>query len=251
MGADKADAKQDDLFDFTVALPAVPEAWLDKVTVQSWSAPAVGDYYGGYGYNSRTFPGGAQGKKPGGRDFPIDNLLGAGYIDEDFWDAFAKGGFTPEAWDELARTLGDDAAMYGIETPLLEPVDESAIDWPVPEDEEVFVPGFEFSKVVRDGLGLTNLTTDQYPSLRTYSVYRILLEELSSSWCPLRTGPVLEIHNIHKQGISYTPEAFIKFQPCLASYLRDLSAPSFGVDASVFASDVFDLLEDYHAGTIY
>lgn len=251
MGADKADAKQDDLFDFTVTLPAVPEEWLDKVTVQCWSTTAVGDYYGGYGYSSRTFPGDTQGKKPGGRDFPKDNLLGAGYIDADFWEAFAGEAFTPEAFDELARALGDDAAMYGLETPVQNPVgkEESDLDWSAPEDEEVFVVGAEFSHVVRTGLGLHHLVTDQYPSLRTFSIYRILIDNLADYWAPARVGAVQEIHNIHKKGISYTPEAFIQSQPSLTSYLTDLAG--FQVDPSVFASDVFDLLEAYHSGLVY
>lgn len=251
MGAEKADVKQDELFDFSVPLPEVPTEWLDKVTVSSgWTA---GDYYGGgYGnFNSRTFPGGTNTKKPGASDCPRDNKAPNAIIDEDYWAIFDPALFTDEDYAELSKVLGANADYYGVGKPTVGPVDTSGGDWTDPQDEIVYFPGSAFTSLVKLMFGITEIVTDQYPTVRTLTMYRLIFENLVDNWSTSREGPVLTIHNIHKTGISYTPEAFIDFQPAFVGYLQDLSKPSFGITKADFAGDVFALLEDYHLGTIY
>lgn len=286
---EKFEAKADEIFDFSVPLPAVPPEWLAKVTVQTYGGVGTGyENWGGYyanrggthGSNVRPFRhgqevGGTSQKKLGsgaGKSF-LDSAYSAATlpaIDPDTCTEEQRVALVAILGEKLSKELGFDTPRAVVEADtgsLTDLMDEEAMmefffggaapggDTTDPSNPNlVWAPGAEFTALVKLMFTLTEINTEQYPTLRTLRVYEIIVDELAGVY---EAGTddrgqkyFVNAHKGGKDGIRTLARAFVANEPGLVSYVHYNAIPgNFTIDK--FAEDVWELLFDMGQGLVY
>ena len=156
------DLKIADIFEDRVTLPEVPQAWLDKVTVQTF--PLYGGYYAGEGWYGSQKSNHGQGSQ---------STVAKKGPDGNHWENLATAVST-KSYDSLLAALGEEFTEYlGLNKVAAVPSTYN------PDDAvEEFLSNIESpatSLLLSMGLGLANLDPVDYPGLRTLGVYEYLV----------------------------------------------------------------------------
>lgn len=274
----KVKAELHDIFEHKVDVPAVPEEWLEKVTISGgsyswggygglWAGSDYGDYDwpgGRQGGGHATFRGGQQtsGKQTGpgshGRSLGKRHYNGVqNYIDKDnFWSILTGADLTEDDLAQLEKEFGVtfDEEFRSI---FARPADGNVVYLPAgaSDEEEVIElmdvvqkPGPDFDRMLRVAGGFIEVSSDTYRSLVTLSVYDTIFKLHEDGWVASVSGGFKEINHSRKAGISFTPWKFSQEIKPLAMYAESYKA---FIDAGDFASDVWELLHDLNNGLVY
>lgn len=278
-----------EIFDFTIPLPEVPAEWLDKVSVQTYAA-AYGGYDGlggwGRGYrgsNIQTYRGGKevgnanQKKGNGGANTAADSRY-----DVSLLAPIEPGKLSADETSALVAILGKKTCTeLGIGVPPEPAAAEVNVDLPSADEfEDLWLAAYmggdqealgilegmmteaaaleevgpAFTDKVKHALQLTELTTDQYPTLRTVAIYEYIVDQLSGLYEAAvdERGQkyVIETQNRGKDGIRVLARAFVQDHPTLREYSA-MHAIEANFTADKFAGDVWELIHDLGAGVTY
>jgi len=172
LGEEKhTDIKVADIFENQLTLPAVPQEWLDKVTVQSY--PMYSGAYGG-AWGDEWYQKNGHGRGP------AQNVASKG-PNGLHW-AKIEEKLSDESYSKLLAALGEKFVEYLELPPTRVPVPQ-AIPAPSntfnPDDAmEVFLNNVDddhTKSLVRMSTGMSFLDSSEYPGLRTLGVYEYLI----------------------------------------------------------------------------
>lgn len=241
LGEEKhTDVKVADIFENQLTLPAVPEEWLDKVTVQSYPmyGGAYGGYWGGYGQKSTHGQGTTAGVAPKG-----PNGI--------HW-AKLEDSVSSEAYTKLLKVLGEEFVHYlglpATQSPAAETSPASTFD---PKDVmETYLEDITNQHtvtLVRMGTGMGFLDPSEYPGLRTLGVYEYLITYDQLMAVTDEAGQTgLYINGI--PGI-IPIEAFIKNDSYLSGYAAYVNTR--GISPSQVQESVLLFVEHITSGVVY
>lgn len=167
----KVELPPDFIFDFSMPKVDVPQDWLDKVQMQTYS-------YGNFGFNQggrqqnrggkpefQVFGGRNQGGNNSGKNLPARR------------DANNPGNINPRDLFDSIENGDDEEGLRDFHEMFQNAINLEDIIYGDPFDPEtVHQPGVEFTAIVKTYCGLDHVVTDQYPALRTLEDYEHILE---------------------------------------------------------------------------
>lgn len=240
LGEEKhTDIKVADIFENQLTLPAVPQEWLDKVTVQSY--PMYGGVWGDEWY-----------QKNGHGRGPAQNVASKG-PNGLHW-AKVEEKLSDESYSKLLSALGEKFVEYLELPPTRVPV-TTALPAPSntfnPDDAmEVFLTNVadeQTKNLVRMSTGMSFLDSSEYPGLRTLGVYEYLIiyDQLMAITDDCGQS------GLYINGIAgiIPVEAFIKNDSYLNGYAAYVN--TYGVSLAQVQESVLMFVEHITSGVVY